>query len=409
MIGSPNVHFKDGCEIVTATNFEEIAAIRPEWEQMQHKEPFAVPNADVRRYIAGMKALGDEVQPYVVLVRSGGSPAAMAIGRVEQRPIVFKLGYKTISRPTLKCLSIVYGGVIGQPSRELCVLLLGELTNALRRREADMVFFNHLRTDSPISQLCETMPHFATRGHCVLAEPHWQTDIPETVEEFYGRIPKSRKQRWNRNMKNIEKMSSSGVNVVCYRDINDVEYLIDVVCGIEKSTYKNGLNIGFTNSVLNRALLEQAARDDWLRAYVLYAGGEPCAFQLDIRYGKTQFTEYGSFNPRWEHGSPGIVLLLRVLEELCRDPVVCAMDYGFGDADYKEKLGTNCWLEKSVCIYAPRLYPILVNMAMSANLAFSRALCRASAYLDLNSSIKRYWRRMACGSRQKVDDGKKVT
>jgi hypothetical protein len=409
MIRGFRTQLNGDCEIVTATNFEEIEAIRPIWEQMQHNEPFAVPNADVRRYVAGIKALGDETQPYIVLVKIGGRPAAMVIGRIERRPIVFKLGYKTISRRTLKCLSVVYGGVIGQPPRDLCVLLLGELTNTLRRRKVEMIFFNHLRTDSPISRLCEAMPHFMTRSHYVLAQPHWQTDIPETVDEFYSRMSKSRKQRWYRNIRNLDKMSSSGIKVVCYRDINDIEYLIDVVCKIEKSTYKNGLNIGFTDSVLNRALLEQAARDDWLRAYVLYVRGEPCAFQLDIRYGKTQYTEYGSFNPRWGRGSPGIVLLLKVLEELCHDPEVDAMDYGFGDARYKEKLGTNCWLEKSVYIYAPRLHPVTVNMAMSANLAFSRLLRWSAAHLHLDSSIKRYWRRMARRSRQTEDTGKRVT
>ena len=397
------------CEIITATNFEEIEAIRQVWEQMQYNEPFAVPNADVRRYVSGIKALGDETQPYVVLIKFCGRPAAMAIGRIEQRPIVFKLGYKTISRPTLKCLSIVYGGILGQPSKDLCILLLGELTNALHRRKAEVVFLNHIRTDSPMFGLCDTIPHFMTRGHCVLAQPHWQTDIPDSVDEFYSRMTKSRRHRWYRDIRNLEKMSSSETKIVCYCNINDIEYLIDVVCQIEKSTYKDGLHIGFTDSALNRALLEQAARDDWLRAYVLYISGEPCAFQLDIRYGKMQFSEYGSFNPRWEHGSPGIVLLLKVLGELCLDPEVVAMDYGFGDAGYKEKLGTNCWLEKSVYIYAPRLHPITINMAMSANLAFSRFLHRTAAHLHLDSSIKRYWRRIARRNGQTVNAEKRVT
>lgn len=396
-------------EIITARNIGEIEAIRPIWEQMQQNEPFAVPNADVKRYVAGIKALGGETQPYIVLVKYCGRPAAMVIGRIERRPMVFKLGYKTISRPTLKCLSIVYGGVLGKPSKDLCILLLNELTGALHRREIEMVFLNHLRTDSPMLELCETVPHFMTRSHFELAQPHWQTDIPGTVDEFYSRMTKSRKHRWYRDIRNLEKMSPSGIKVVCYRDINDIEYLIDVVCRIEKSTYKNGLDIGFSDSVLNRALLVQAAKDDWLRAYVLYAGDEPCAFQLDIRYGKTQFTEYGSFDPRWGHGSPGIVLLLKVLEELCHDPEIDAMDYGFGDAGYKEKLGTDCWSEKSVYIYAPRLHPVAVNAAMSANLAFSRVLRWTAAHLNLDSSIKRYWRRMARRSGRQENAKKRVT
>jgi hypothetical protein len=70
------------------------------------------------------------------------------------------------------------------------------------------------------------------------------------------------------------------------------------------------------------------------------------------------------------------------------------MDYGFGGASYKEKFGTACWLEKSVYIYAPRVRPVLVNMAMSASLAFSEGLRRASARLQLDSWVKRRWRRM---------------
>ncbi len=396
-------------DVTTVRTLEEVESIRYEWDQMQHNEPLPVPSADARRYVAGLKALGNEAQPHILLVKSDGQPAAMAIGRIERRPVVFKLGYKTMSRSTLKYLSIVYGGVIGRPTRDLCVLLLGELTIALRRREADVVFFNHLRTDSPMFRLCRTVPHFITRGQCVSAQSHWQTDIPETVDEFYSRVSKSRRQRWRRDVKNLEKMSSSGIQMVCYRDLDDIERLIDVVCHIEKSTYKEGLEIGFTDSVLNRALLEQAARDNWLRAYVLYVSGEPCAFQLDIHYGRTQFTEYGSFDPRWERGSPGIVLLIKVLEELCLDPEIDALDYGFGGASYKEKFGTDLWREKSVYIYAPRLGPILVNLAMSANLAFCQVLRRAATYVHFDSSIKRRWRRMARKSGQTEDAGKKVT
>jgi CelD/BcsL family acetyltransferase involved in cellulose biosynthesis len=193
-------------------------------------------------------------------------------------------------------------------------------------------------------------------------------------------------------------MSPSGIQVVCYRQLSDVDHVIALVCDIEKSTYKKGLEVGFTDSALNRALLEQAARDGWLRAYILYAGGEPCAFQLDVHYGQTQFTEYGSFDPRWRQGSPGIVLLVKVIEQLCGEAQVRAMDYGFGGASYKEKFGTTCWLEKSVYIYAPRVRPLLVNMAMSADMAFCEVLRRATARLQLDSWVKRRWRRMVGAS-----------
>jgi len=40
------MQYSGDCEIFAATNFDEIEAIRPIWEQMQRNEPHPVPNAD---------------------------------------------------------------------------------------------------------------------------------------------------------------------------------------------------------------------------------------------------------------------------------------------------------------------------------------------------------------------------
>jgi len=301
----------------------------------------------------------------------------------------------------LRCLSIVYGGIIGQPSAELCEVLIGEIMNVLRRGQADFVYFNHLGIDSPIYKLCKTVPGFFSRSYFVPAESHWQTYIPDTVEEFYRQIPNSRKRRWRRDIRQLEKISSSEIKITCYRQLSDVNYLIDVACQIEESTYKSGLAVGFNNSDVNCALLEKAAENGWLRAYVLYVGDEPCAFQFDVRYGKTQFTEFGSFDPKWGRGSPGTVLMIKVLEQLCQESDVSIMDYGFGHALYKRKFGTNHWLEETICIYAPRLCPILINMAMSVNLACYVLLSRAMRWLNWDSWVKRNWRRMVCKNNHK--------
>ena len=159
------MQFSGDCEIVAATNFEEIEAIRPIWEQMQRDEPHPAPNADIERYFSVVKTSGDDVQPYVMLMKCDGHPAVIMIGRIEKRRLDFKLGYKTLFSPALRYLSIVYGGIIGQPSAELCRALIGEIMNVLRRGKADLVFFNRLGIDSPIHKLCKTVPVFFSRSH----------------------------------------------------------------------------------------------------------------------------------------------------------------------------------------------------------------------------------------------------
>jgi len=389
-------------EIVTIRDLEGIESIRSVWEEMQCKESFPVPNADINRYIASIEAIDDGMLPHVILFKCNGNPVAMTIGRIETRKLSLRLGYKTLFGLTLRSLSIVYGGIIGQPSSELCAVVIDELMNVLRRREADVVFFNHLRTDSTIYKLYKTMASFWSRNHSTLAEPHWQTNITDTVKEFYSNVPNSRKRRWRRDIKQLEKICPSEIKVVCYRQLSDIAYLSDVACQIEKGTYKQYLCSGFIRSPLNRVLLEQAARDGWLRAYVLYAGDQPCAFQFDVQYKGSQFSEYGSFDPKWSRGSPGIVLLIKVLEELCKERDICRMDFGFGDALYKRKFGTDHWLEESVYIYAPRLRPTLINMAMSVNLIFS-LLRRAARKLNLDGWIKRNWRKMIWKNRGNGD------
>ena len=317
----------------------------------------------------------------------------MIIGRIETRRLDLQFGYKTLFGLSLRCLSVVYGGIIGQPSDELCAVIMNELMNVLDRHEADVVFLNHLRTDSPIYKLYKTKASFWRRNHSRFAEPHWQTNITGSMKEFYSNVPNSRKRRWRRDIRQMEKISSSGIKVVCYRERSDIAYLSGLAYEIEKRTYKKNLRSGFISSPLNRALLEQAAGDGWLRAYVLYAGDQACAFQFDIQYKGVQFTEYGSFDPKWSRGSPGIVLLIKVIEQLCKKQEMRKLDFGFGDALYKRKFGTSHWMEESIYIYAPRLRPILINMVMSINLVFS-LLRRAVIHLNLDGLIKRNWRKM---------------
>lgn len=79
------------------------------------------------------------------------------------------------------------------------------------------------------------------------------------------------------------------------------------------------------------------------------------------------------------------------------------MDYGFGHALYKSKFGTNHWVEENVCIYAPRLRPVLINIAMSADIAFCRILNHVAKALNMDSWIKRNWRKLSRKNSHKDD------
>lgn len=84
-----------------ARSLKEIEAIRPIWEEMQRDETFPKHNADIDKYIATVGAMNSNVQPYVVLMKQGGKPMVMIVGRVEKQRLVCRIGYKVLCKPAI--------------------------------------------------------------------------------------------------------------------------------------------------------------------------------------------------------------------------------------------------------------------------------------------------------------------
>jgi hypothetical protein len=70
------------------------------------------------------------------------------------------------------------------------------------------------------------------------------------------------------------------------------------------------------------------------------------------------------------------------------------LDYGFGDAPYKQRLGTTSWQEASVYIFAPRLYPIFTNMLHSSIKGVSLGMSYCMRKIGFQNWVKRRWRNL---------------
>lgn len=377
---------------VVAGNFEEIEAVREIWEQMQRDESMPVLNADVDRYLAVLESMKDAVQPYIIVLYDDDNPKAVVIGRIERQRVTSRLGYTTILKPSLRCLSVVYGGILGQSSEQTSARLLQEMMDILRRGDVDVVFMNHLRVDSHLYRLSRTSQHFLCRDRFPSAEDHWQTHMPETAEEFYANITRKRKKEWKRLGRRLEEAAGGALRVECYDQVSHLDHFIEVASMISAMTYKTALNAGFDDSSLTRSTLTQAAGRSWWRAYILYAGDVPCAFETGIIYGRTYFAEAIGYNPEWSDFSPGTILFVKVLEDLSRSTQVNIFDYGFGGAAYKERFGTRSWPEASIYIFAPRLYPIFVNATRSFVMGMNQGLGYFANKIGSVGWIKRRWR-----------------
>jgi hypothetical protein len=125
--------------------------------------------------------------------------------------------------------------------------------------------------------------------------------------------------------------------------------------------------------------------------HILFIDKEPCAFQLGLQYHKTYLLRKIGFNPEWKKYGIGSTLFLKVLENLCRDPAVEYMDFGPGDSDYKKSFGDECWDEAMVYIFAPRFYPVCVNLLHSLTAAMRMSISYLARKTGFQGWLKRWW------------------
>ena len=179
-----NNKVSDGWEIRIAETVDQIEEIRSVWEKMQNTEEFPSINADIDHYLSVLKTMNKNVQPYVITLAKEGVPEAMIIARIQMHEIKIMLGYKSLLSPKLKCLTVVYGGILGELKSDVCSFLISALIKQLKSRKVSMVYFNRLRTDSQMFNLSRKMPVFLCRDYIPEVDLHWQTIALDNKEPF---------------------------------------------------------------------------------------------------------------------------------------------------------------------------------------------------------------------------------
>jgi hypothetical protein len=382
----------DGWKFSIATSFEEIEAIRPIWEEMQDKESSPVINADIDRYISVVEAMKEIVQPYVMILFDNNNPTAMIVAQIEKYRLEIKLGYKILLSPKLKCLNVVYGGILGKPNSDVCHFIIRGLMKQLQSRKVCMIYFNHLKINSLIYKLSRKLPGILSKGYFPEIENHFSMSVPKNIDLLYQTfVPKTR-NTLRRKIKKLEREFADQIKIVTYRDEDQLQEALSVASEISRHTYQTGLNVGLVNDPKTYKIMATAARHNWLRISILYIKGEPCAFQLGRQYCKTYFLGPLGFHPRWKQWNVGTFLFFKILEDLCLDSSVEIFNFGFGDAQYKRSYSNESWNEASVCIFAPQFYPICVNMLRTCVAAVNSALKYTANKSGLTNRVKRYWR-----------------
>lgn len=387
-----------GCEKRTAqTNIRvirsipELEQLRSTWESWQHH-----PNSDIDFYLTILGTRPEIVRPHVIVINRGGCPEAMLVGRLELKKLETKVGYASLLTKNTPTLTFLYGGLLGSSSPEGSEALVRNIMNSLSHGEADLAYFNHLKADSPLYRAAVKVPGRLSRDHCPSLRVHRSMTVPGSVEEFHRRLSVKVRKNLKWQAKKLLQEYAGKVSVRCFRGVGDLERMIQDVEGIARKTYQRGLEVGFVDSPEMRLRLLLEARKNWLRGYVLYIDNVPCAFWIGTLYLGTFHSDFMGYNPNFRKYSPGMFLIVKVIEDFCnRDDngeQVPEIDFGLGDAQYKEVLGDLEWNDASLYIFSPRFKGVSLNLMRVPAIMLERVARGALEQTGLLGRVKKTWR-----------------
>lgn len=349
-----------------------------------------LPDVDILRAVVQTR---DEVRhPHVLVLERDGRTAAVLLARLEEARLAARFGYWTLFRPRLRSLTVATNAGAGSDADQ--ATLVHHLFGALRRGEADVVQLQHAPVGSALHAAALAAAPGWARQRFVPRTAHWVIDVPPTAEELHKAIPKSVRDNLRRYSRKLAREYGDRLEIRCYEAPEHLDALLRDVEAVAAASYQRGLGAGFDGS-RDAAFVRMALTDGWFRAWVLYLDGQPCAFETGYVSGTSVVIAAKGFDPEHGRRHVGKVLQLHILEAVSADPVLRTVDFGFGDAEYKQRLANRSWTDVDLVVYGrtPRgVFALIGRTAILAADRLGRRAADAFAGEGRLAGLKRRWR-----------------
>lgn len=383
----------DRVAVRTARSAEELEGLRPVWSSFDAE----VVNADIDYHLMLVERRPEALRPHVLLVEEDGAPAALVVGRVEDVRLPAKLGYTTLWRPRVRALTVSYGGVLGRDDARTAAVVLAEILAALRRGEADVARLRNLKVGSPLHRAARTQPGLLSRDRLTIPSRHWRARLTGSYDDYLARRSGKTRSNLRRYGRKFEAAFPDAIEFRTFRDDAELDRLLADTGAVYDATYQRALGVGFSDSGIEREVTNLTLARGWFRGFVLYVEGKPCAFWHGIRYGRVFSTGPTGYDPAFGSHRVGTYVLGRMVEELSREEDLDWIDFGFGDAEYKQHFGDESWEEEDVLVWAPRLRAARLSLTRTALLAADRSARAVLGRRGLLTKTRTLWRRRAAG------------
>lgn len=315
-----------------------------------------------------------DISAYVL--RDEGQPRGIALFTRRNRPLKFLLGEVAIGQAAFQRQWHVGEPYLSPQLRpEAASLAARELLQACLRKlgRRECLFFEGLPLDGALySAIREARSQGARALTIELGAPyeHQFIRMPESFQEYIAQLGSRSRQSVQYSQRRLARDMDGQVRCECFETVESVERFVADAQAISKKTYQwSLLGLGLRDANGLRASLTAAARQGWMRSFILYCRDEPVAFMLGEHQAGCYYYDDVGYDPDFGKWSVGSVLQMYVLEHLYNqaDKPRC-FDFSTGYGEHKGRFGN----------YSRREASLLVMPASMENRALGAAY-RASA------------------------------
>jgi hypothetical protein len=374
-------------QISVARSNPELESLRAEWENRNRN-----PNSQIDFFRLINECRASVARPHVIAVIQNRQIEALVIGRIVEQEFQASLGYRTFSFGKVRQLDIVHGGILGIDSAPVAEVVYKELLRALSDAEADVVHLSHADTRSALYQVARNKPSILRRDWIVQKQCHWKAELPGTLDEFLKRLNKKHRA-WLRRMEKLFANDFTGkIRFQSFAEFSSLEELADNLETVASKSYQRALGAGFVKNGEQLRRLQLARDKDWLRGVVLFANDTPCAYWMGTLYKGVFFSEATSFDPQFRKYEVGTQVFVQLVASLCKEGAH-EIDFGLGDALYKQRFGQVNWEDGTVRIFARSMRAIRLNLTKSLLERAALGIRFVFRKAGLEQRLKTIWRR----------------
>jgi Acetyltransferase (GNAT) domain len=284
----------------------------------------------------------------------------------------------------VRALQVVDGGIVGEGG--VLTALVGALRDALESGEADVVLLPPLELGSAPEAAFASLGGPLDRQPLIASWTRRLLQLPASFDEYLA----SRSHKTRKGVRQDERRLATAfgdrLSIETLREPGDLARLVTGADRVAGSAYQRGLGGGFSDTQEQRELARVGLEHGWLAGYLLCLDEAPIAYWLCSLYGGTMLLRTGGFDPAYGEHRPGIHLLMRVIEDACADPALNTLDFGPGDAAYKQQFSNASREERNHVVFAPSFRARRINATRTAILVPARA---AKAALDAAGLTRR--------------------